>query len=121
MCQGGAAKPRNARSTLRLTSGRALAHASTNAEACRVHGLATADVIVFATARARDAALITCDAHFDGLPGRDADREGRAPVLMPQPRRDSCPVSRNASAVTEGAGRPRAGRMTGGADDGRGG
>jgi predicted nucleic acid-binding protein len=39
------------------------------AEACRVHGLATADAIVFATARARDAILITCDAHFDRLPG----------------------------------------------------
>jgi predicted nucleic acid-binding protein len=39
------------------------------AEACRVHKLATADAIVFATARAQDAALITCDAHFDGLPG----------------------------------------------------
>ena len=39
------------------------------AEACRVHKLATADAIVFATARAQDASLITCDAHFDGLPG----------------------------------------------------
>ncbi len=39
------------------------------AEACRLHRLATADAIVFATARARDAGLITCDAHFDGLPG----------------------------------------------------
>lgn len=39
------------------------------AEACRIHKLATADAIVFATARAQDAALITCDAHFDGLPG----------------------------------------------------
>jgi len=39
------------------------------AEACRVHKLATADAIVFATARAQDATMITCDAHFDGLPG----------------------------------------------------
>lgn len=39
------------------------------AEACHVHRLATADAIVFATARARNAVLITCDAHFDGLPG----------------------------------------------------
>jgi len=41
------------------------------AEACREHRLATADAIVFATARARarGAALLTCDAHFDGLPG----------------------------------------------------
>ncbi|MDO5630614.1 MAG: type II toxin-antitoxin system VapC family toxin [Paracoccus sp. (in: a-proteobacteria)] len=39
------------------------------AEACRSHKLATANAIVYATARAHDATLITCDAHFDGLPG----------------------------------------------------
>ncbi|GAA0306539.1 type II toxin-antitoxin system VapC family toxin [Rhodovulum strictum] len=39
------------------------------AEACRAHRLATADAIVFATARAQGATLLTCDAHFDGLPG----------------------------------------------------
>jgi predicted nucleic acid-binding protein len=39
------------------------------AEACREHKLATADAIVFATARARGATLLTCDTHFDGLPG----------------------------------------------------
>jgi len=39
------------------------------AEACRTHRLATADAIIFATARLRDATLLTCDAHFDGLPG----------------------------------------------------
>ena len=39
------------------------------AETCRAHKLATADAIVLATARARDATLITCDANFDGLPG----------------------------------------------------
>ena len=39
------------------------------AEACRVHKLAPADALVFATARAQDASLITCDTHFDGLPG----------------------------------------------------
>jgi predicted nucleic acid-binding protein len=38
------------------------------AEACRAHRLATADAIVFATARAQGATLLTCDAHFDGLP-----------------------------------------------------
>jgi len=38
------------------------------AEACRSHKLATADAIVYATARANGATLITCDAHFDGLP-----------------------------------------------------
>jgi len=39
------------------------------AEVCRNHKLATADAIIFATARAHGAALITCDRHFDGLPG----------------------------------------------------
>lgn len=39
------------------------------AEACRTHKLATADAIVFATARARGATLLTCDGHFKGLPG----------------------------------------------------
>jgi len=41
------------------------------ADACRTHKLATADAIIFATARARGAALLTCDAHFEGLPGVD--------------------------------------------------
>lgn len=39
------------------------------AEACRVHKLATADAVIFATARAHAAHILTCDAHFDGLPG----------------------------------------------------
>jgi predicted nucleic acid-binding protein len=39
------------------------------ADACRTHKLATADAIMFATARARGATLLTCDAHFEGLPG----------------------------------------------------
>ena len=39
------------------------------AEACRAHRFATADAIIFATARLRGATLLTCDAHFDGLPG----------------------------------------------------
>lgn len=39
------------------------------AEACREHRLTTADAIIFATARARGATLLTCDGHFDGLPG----------------------------------------------------
>jgi len=39
------------------------------AEACREHKLATADAIVLATARARGASILTCDAHFEGLPG----------------------------------------------------
>ena len=35
----------------------------------REHRLATADAIVYATARHQQAALLTCDAHFEGLPG----------------------------------------------------
>jgi len=38
------------------------------AEAYRKHDLATADAIVFATARAHGATVLTCDAHFEGLP-----------------------------------------------------
>jgi predicted nucleic acid-binding protein len=34
----------------------------------REHKLATADAIVYATARRHDAELLTCDAHFEGLP-----------------------------------------------------
>jgi predicted nucleic acid-binding protein len=32
------------------------------------HKLATADAIVYATARLRDAELLTCDRHFEALP-----------------------------------------------------
>lgn len=39
------------------------------AESCREHKLATADAIIFATARAQGATLLACDAHFQGLPG----------------------------------------------------
>lgn len=35
----------------------------------RQHRLATADAIVYATARQHGAELLTCDAHFEGLPG----------------------------------------------------
>lgn len=38
-----------------------------SAEMHREHGLATADAIVYATARRAGASLLTCDAHFDGL------------------------------------------------------
>lgn len=37
------------------------------AEACRDHKLATADAVIFATARAHGAKVLTCDAHFRGL------------------------------------------------------
>ena len=39
------------------------------AELCRTHRLATADAIILATARARTASLVTCDAHFETVPG----------------------------------------------------
>jgi len=39
------------------------------ADACREHKLATADAIIFATARRHGAKLVTCDTHFEGLPG----------------------------------------------------
>ena len=39
------------------------------AEICQRHRLATADAIVYATALKHGADLLTCDAHFDGLPG----------------------------------------------------
>ena len=35
----------------------------------RQHKLATADAIVYATAVQQGAELLTCDAHFKGLPG----------------------------------------------------
>ncbi len=35
----------------------------------RNHKLATADAIVYATARQCGAELLTCDSHFEGLPG----------------------------------------------------
>ena len=35
----------------------------------RVHGLATPDAIIFATAKDAAADLLTCDAHFAELPG----------------------------------------------------
>ncbi len=35
----------------------------------RQHKLATADAIVYASARYRGAELLTCDGHFKGLPG----------------------------------------------------
>ena len=51
------------------------------AEICARHGLATADAIIYATALAREADLLTCDAHFAGLAGVRyvAKRIGGAP------------------------------------------
>ena len=43
--------------------------ALTAADLCRQHKLATADAIVYATALEYGADLLTCDAHFEGLPG----------------------------------------------------
>ncbi len=39
------------------------------ADFCGTHKLATADAIVYATAVEYGADLLTCDAHFEGLPG----------------------------------------------------
>ncbi|HET7266576.1 MAG TPA: type II toxin-antitoxin system VapC family toxin [Oleiagrimonas sp.] len=39
------------------------------AEVHRQHTLATADAIVYATAREHDVELLTCDKHFESLPG----------------------------------------------------
>lgn len=39
------------------------------AEVAATFGLAMADAIIYATAQAHDADLLTCDAHFAGLPG----------------------------------------------------
>jgi predicted nucleic acid-binding protein len=39
------------------------------AELHRQHKLATADAIVYASAQLAQAQLLTCDTHFDGLPG----------------------------------------------------
>jgi predicted nucleic acid-binding protein len=38
-------------------------------EICDCHGLATADAIVYATATAYKADLLTCDRYFENLPG----------------------------------------------------
>ena len=47
-----------------LDSGLAIAAAAL----CKEHKLATADAIVYATALAHDADVLTCDAHFEALP-----------------------------------------------------
>lgn len=39
------------------------------ADLCRQYKLATADAIVYATAREHNADVLTCDAHFETLPG----------------------------------------------------
>jgi predicted nucleic acid-binding protein len=39
------------------------------AEICVRHKLATADAIIYATALAYEADLLTCDRHFENLPG----------------------------------------------------
>ena len=39
------------------------------ADLCRRHKLATADAVIYATAQKLEAELLTCDAHFQGLPG----------------------------------------------------
>ena len=39
------------------------------ADLCREHKLATADAVILATARIGGGTVLTCDAHFDGIPG----------------------------------------------------
>ena len=39
------------------------------ADLCARYRLATADAIVYATALSHGADLLTCDRHFDGMPG----------------------------------------------------
>jgi uncharacterized protein len=39
------------------------------ADLCARHRLATVDAIVYATALSHGADLLTCDRHFDGMPG----------------------------------------------------
>ena len=39
------------------------------AELCETHKLSTADAVIYATALEEHADLLTCDAHFEGLPG----------------------------------------------------
>lgn len=39
------------------------------AERCAAHKLATADAVLYATALEYGADVLTCEAHFDGLPG----------------------------------------------------
>lgn len=39
------------------------------ADLCKRHKLATADAVIYATALAHGAKMLTCDHHFDGLPG----------------------------------------------------
>lgn len=41
------------------------------AELCSSHKLATADAVIYATAKYHQAQLLTCDAHFQGLPEVD--------------------------------------------------
>jgi len=48
------------------------------ADLCARHKLATADAIIYATALAHGADLLTCDRHFEGLPGVRFMPKGRA-------------------------------------------
>ena len=43
--------------------------AVTGAEFATLHKLSPADAIIYASARLTNADLLTCDAHFEGLPG----------------------------------------------------
>jgi predicted nucleic acid-binding protein len=45
------------------------------AELCAQYRLSTADAVVYATALEAEATLLTCDAHFEGLPSVDFIRK----------------------------------------------
>ncbi len=51
------------------------------ADICMERKLSTADAIIYATAEAANATLLTCDAHFRGLPGVTlVPKQGPAPA-----------------------------------------
>ncbi len=61
-----------------VVAGLDTATALSAAELCARHKLATADAIVYATALAHEADLLTCDQHFADLPGvRFVPKSGR--------------------------------------------
>lgn len=57
-----------ARSGTYIVTGLSSEIAEHAAECCVRYGLATADAVIYATARLVGADLLTCDAHFEGLP-----------------------------------------------------
>jgi len=52
-----------------VVAGLDTATALSAADVCATHKLSTADAVVYATALAHSADLLTCDKHFENLPG----------------------------------------------------